>query len=54
LSTFEKVDGGTKYTARALHKNEENRIKHEKMGFYEGWGKCLDQLVELTNKMRRL
>jgi uncharacterized protein YndB with AHSA1/START domain len=50
--TFEKVEGGTKYTARALHKNEEDRIKHEKMGFYEGWGKCLDQLVELTKKMR--
>ncbi len=35
----------TKYTAIAQHKNEEDRLKHENMGFREGWGKCLDQLV---------
>lgn len=37
---------GTKYTAIALHKDESDRGKHEEMGFHEGWGKALDQLVE--------
>lgn len=37
---------GTKYTAIALHKDAADRGKHEEMGFHEGWGKALDQLVE--------
>lgn len=36
---------GTKYTAIALHKDPEDREKHEKMGFYDGWGTVVDQLV---------
>jgi len=37
---------GTKYTAIALHKDEADRAKHDEMGFHEGWGTALDQLVE--------
>jgi uncharacterized protein YndB with AHSA1/START domain len=37
---------GTKYTAIASHKNEEDAKKHAAMGFVEGWGIALDQLVE--------
>ena len=36
---------GTKYTAIAIHKDEQDRKAHEAMGFHEGWGKALDQLV---------
>jgi uncharacterized protein YndB with AHSA1/START domain len=36
---------GTKYTAIAIHRDEATRKHHEEMGFREGWGKCLDQLV---------
>ena len=36
---------GTKYTALVQHVSTEARIAHEKMGFEEGWGACLDQLV---------
>jgi uncharacterized protein YndB with AHSA1/START domain len=43
--TFEAVDGGTRYTARAAHADEESASKHAAMGFHEGWGKALDQLV---------
>lgn len=39
--------GGTRYVAIARHANAETRKKHEEMGFHEGWGKALDQLVEL-------
>ena len=38
---------GTKYTAYAIHGNEEARKQHEEMGFHQGWGKAWDQLVEL-------
>lgn len=37
---------GTKYTAIAIHATEENRKKHEEMGFHSGWGTALDQLIE--------
>ncbi|MES2854548.1 MAG: SRPBCC family protein [Bdellovibrionota bacterium] len=42
---------GTKYTAIAIHSDEEGRDKHDKMGFHVGWGAALDQLVELAKKM---
>lgn len=38
---------GTRYTAIAMHQDPAGRAKHEEMGFAEGWGKALDQLVEL-------
>lgn len=38
--------GGTRYTARALHKSAEESKRHADMGFYEGWGQCIDQLGE--------
>jgi uncharacterized protein YndB with AHSA1/START domain len=51
IITFEDAGPGkTKYTARALHWTKEDRETHEKMGFHEGWGQCLDQLVALVNK----
>lgn len=39
---------GTRYSARVLHKDEADRIRHEQMGFADGWGQCLDQLAELV------
>ena len=36
---------GTKYTALAMHREVEGRGKHAEMGFHDGWGKALDQLV---------
>lgn len=46
--TLEAVEGGTRYTARVLHRNEADRQKHEAMGFTAGWSQCLDQLVEVV------
>lgn len=48
---LEPHSNGTKYTALVLHADKEARAKHEKMGFYEGWGTCLDQLVVMIKKM---
>lgn len=37
--------GGTRYVATARHADENARKRHEDMGFRDGWGKALDQLV---------
>jgi uncharacterized protein YndB with AHSA1/START domain len=44
--TFEAVDGGTRYTARALHGDADSAKRHGEIGFHEGWGIALSQLVE--------
>lgn len=51
ILTFENEKGQTRYTARVLHWTAADREQHEKMGFYEGWGKATDQMVELLSKM---
>ena len=43
---------GTKYTAIAIHRDEAGRDKHEAMGFHEGWGTALDQLVAYVKGLR--
>ena len=49
--TFETVEGGTRYHVRAIHTNEADAKKHAEMGFEAGWGKALEQLVELADTM---
>ena len=39
---------GTKYRAIAIHGSPDLKKQHESMGFQEGWGAALDQLVELV------
>jgi uncharacterized protein YndB with AHSA1/START domain len=43
----------TRYTAIALHGNEETRKQHEEMGFHDGWGTVLDQMVAHIKATRR-
>ena len=50
--TFEDEGGKTRYTARVLHWTVADREAHEKMGFYEGWGKATEQLAELIGAPR--
>lgn len=45
--TFEPEGTGTKYKAIARHMNEADADAHSKMGFHDGWGAALDQLVAL-------
>jgi len=49
--TMEPHGSGTKYTATAMHGTEDGRTKHEEMGFHQGWGAALDQLVALAKTM---
>ena len=39
---------GTRYTAIAMHHARATRDQHEAMGFSQGWGTALDQLVALA------
>lgn len=48
---FEPSGKGTRYTATAIHRDEDGRKKHEEMGFHQGWGTVLDQLVEYAKAM---
>ena len=57
IVTFEPLEPGepgepnapsrTRYTATVRHWREEDARKHEEMGFREGWGLALDQMVTL-------
>lgn len=53
ILTFEDCEGGTRYTARALHKDDADRKRHADMGFEHGWGKALDQLVALADQLEK-
>jgi uncharacterized protein YndB with AHSA1/START domain len=46
IITLEPHEQGTKYTALVVHGDEEACKSHKEMGFHDGWGKALDQLVE--------
>ena len=49
--TFEPADGGgTVYTVIAMHSTAEGRDRHAEMGFMDGWGAALDQLVALMGE----
>jgi uncharacterized protein YndB with AHSA1/START domain len=52
ILTFEDHEGGTKYVARALHKNDADRKKHEDMGFEQGWGTVWEQLLAYAGKLK--
>lgn len=43
---------GTRYTATALHRDPAACKAHAEMGFHDGWGAALDQLVELVKSLR--
>lgn len=49
--TIEPAKNGTKYTAVAMHATEAAAKKHDDMGFHEGWGAALDQLVALAKSL---
>ncbi len=42
---FDAEGGGTRYSARVLHKTPADSRRHEEMGFYEGWGTTIEQLA---------
>lgn len=52
IVTFTDAPGGkTAYCAVARHWSEEDKKRHEEMGFHEGWGACADQLEDLAKTL---
>jgi uncharacterized protein YndB with AHSA1/START domain len=43
--TLEPVDAGTHYTVTVRHATAAHCTEHAEMGFHDGWGAALDQLV---------
>jgi uncharacterized protein YndB with AHSA1/START domain len=41
--------GGTRYRAIAMHQDPDGAKQHADMGFVDGWGAALDQLVALMS-----
>lgn len=50
IITLEDHPRGTNYVARAMHKNNADRNRHEEMGFYDGWGTVAEQLATLAER----
>lgn len=42
----------TKYSALVMHPDPETCQRHDEMGFHDGWGEALNQLVELATTFR--
>jgi uncharacterized protein YndB with AHSA1/START domain len=49
--SLERTAAGTKYSALAMHATPTDSKRHADMGFLEGWGAALDQLVALAKTM---
>jgi uncharacterized protein YndB with AHSA1/START domain len=43
--------GGTRYRAIAMHQSPEDAKQHAEMGFVDGWGEALAQLVALVKTL---
>jgi uncharacterized protein YndB with AHSA1/START domain len=51
IITLEPEGSGTRYRAIAIHGDEAASTKHEQLGFYQGWGAALDQLIALVKTL---
>jgi uncharacterized protein YndB with AHSA1/START domain len=51
ILSLEPHESGTKYKATVIHGDEEDCRRHNDMGFQDGWGKALDQLVAYMKKI---
>ena len=52
IFTMADEGDGTRYVATCMHPDKATRDKHEEMGFYEGWGTCIDQLETFAQGLR--
>jgi uncharacterized protein YndB with AHSA1/START domain len=50
IITLQDHPKGTDYAAHVMHKNSADRSMHHEMGFYDGWGTCLDQLAKFAEQ----
>jgi uncharacterized protein YndB with AHSA1/START domain len=50
--TLQEDPEGTRYVAHVMHKNNADRMLHEELGFYDGWGTVIGQLATLVEAAR--
>ena len=50
IITFADHDNGTFYSARAMHKNNADKLMHDELGFQDGWGTVTAQLARLVEE----
>lgn len=48
IISFEPEGTGTRYTARAMHRDAAGAKQHSDMGFHDGWGTVAKQLDEFA------
>lgn len=48
ILSLEPHGSGCRYTAIALHADADSRARHAAMGFEDGWGKALEQLLAVV------
>ncbi|WP_430469961.1 SRPBCC family protein [Thalassospira lucentensis] len=46
IITFTPEGNGTLYRAHVLHRDTEDSLKHQEMGFFDGWGTVIEQLAK--------
>jgi uncharacterized protein YndB with AHSA1/START domain len=51
MITLEPSGNGARYVARAIHADPAVTKRHADMGFHDGWGKSLDQLVAVAKSL---
>jgi uncharacterized protein YndB with AHSA1/START domain len=51
IITLADKGAGTCYVATVMHPDQKTRDQHEAMGFFEGWGSCIDQLEVFAQQL---
>jgi len=52
IITMADEGAGTRYVASVMHPDQATRDRHDELGFFEGWGTCIDQLEALAAQLR--
>jgi uncharacterized protein YndB with AHSA1/START domain len=42
---------GVRYVATVMHPDKATRDRHEEMGFFDGWGTCIQQLEDFAQRL---
>ncbi len=50
--TLADEGNATRYVATVMHPDKATRDRHEKMGFFDGWNTCIDQLEAFAVQLR--
>ncbi|HEV7718088.1 MAG TPA: SRPBCC family protein [Arsenicitalea sp.] len=50
IITLQDHPAGTEYLAHVMHKTKADRVMHDEMGFYDGWGTVVGQLAKLVER----